>query len=143
MCQHLIDKGYPATVYNRSRDKAKPLLDAGAAWADSPKGVAERSDVVFAIVGFPRDVREVFLGGAGTVWGPVLGAFILVPAQQWLAYRYGASELYLIAYAGVFVLVLLLLPRGIVPSLADLVSRRRFRATDRPDVRPTVERVAS
>ena len=38
-----------------------------------------------------------FLGGKGTIWGPVLGAFILVPAQQYLAYRLGASELYLIA----------------------------------------------
>jgi branched-chain amino acid transport system permease protein len=84
-----------------------------------------------------------FLGGKGTLWGPMIGAFVLVPAQQWALTSYGATRLYLIAYAGVFVLVLLLLPRGIVPSLADLVSRRRFRATDRPDVRPTVERVAS
>ena len=37
MCQHLMTKGYTATVYNRSRDKAKPLLDAGAAWADTPQ----------------------------------------------------------------------------------------------------------
>ena len=73
----------------------------------------------------------------------MIGAFVLVPTQQWALTTYGATRLYLIAYAGVFVLVLLLLPRGIVPSLADLVSRRRLRATDRPDVRPTVERVAS
>ena len=88
-------------------------------------------------------VLMAFLGGKGTLWGPMIGAFVLVPAQQWALTSYGATRLYLIAYAGVFVLVLLVLPRGIVPSLADLVSRRRFRATDRPDVRPTVERVAS
>jgi 3-hydroxyisobutyrate dehydrogenase len=69
MCQHLITKGYKATVYNRSRDKIKPLLEAGAEAADSPKAVAERSDVVFAIVGFPKDVREVFLGGQGALVG--------------------------------------------------------------------------
>jgi 3-hydroxyisobutyrate dehydrogenase len=69
MCQHLMDRGYKATVYNRSRDKAKPLLDAGADWADSPRKVAERSDVVFAIVGFPADVREVFLGAQGALGG--------------------------------------------------------------------------
>jgi 3-hydroxyisobutyrate dehydrogenase len=69
MCQHLITKGYAATVYNRSRDKAQPLLDAGAAFADSPRAVAERSDVVFAIVGFPKDVREVFLGAQGALAG--------------------------------------------------------------------------
>ena len=59
MCQHIISKGYSATVYNRSRDKAQPLIDLGAAYADSPKAVAERSDIVFAIVGFPKDVREI------------------------------------------------------------------------------------
>jgi 3-hydroxyisobutyrate dehydrogenase len=69
MCQHAMDKGYKATVFNRSRDKAKPLLDAGAAWADSPQVLAERSDVVFAIVGFPPDVRDVFLGPQGALAG--------------------------------------------------------------------------
>jgi 3-hydroxyisobutyrate dehydrogenase len=69
MCQHLINKGYAATVYNRSRDKAQPLLDAGAAFAETPRAVAERSDVVFAIVGFPKDVREVFLGAQGALAG--------------------------------------------------------------------------
>jgi 3-hydroxyisobutyrate dehydrogenase len=69
MCQHLMGKGYAATVYNRTRAKAQPLLDAGAAWADTPKLVAERSDVVFAIVGFPKDVREVFLGPHGALAG--------------------------------------------------------------------------
>src|SRR5215469_1063664 len=69
MCQHLMNKGYSATVFNRSRDKAQPLLDAGAAWADTPRGVAQRSDVVFAIVGFPQDVREVFLGAKGVLAG--------------------------------------------------------------------------
>src|SRR5262249_2968520 len=52
-----------------SREKAQPLLDAGAAFAASPKQVAERSDVVFAIVGFPPDVREVFLGPEGALAG--------------------------------------------------------------------------
>src|SRR5260370_39015243 len=62
MCQHVMTKGYQATVYNRSREKAQPLLDAGAAWGETPKAVAERSDVVFAIVGFPPAVRELFIG---------------------------------------------------------------------------------
>jgi 3-hydroxyisobutyrate dehydrogenase len=69
MCQHAMDKGYKATVFNRSRDKVKPLLDAGATWADSPRALAERSDVVFAIVGFPPDVRAVFLGPEGALAG--------------------------------------------------------------------------
>jgi branched-chain amino acid transport system permease protein len=75
----------------------------------------------------------VYLGGKATVWGPVLGAFILVPAQQYLAYRLGASELYLVGYAGVFLAVMLLLPRGILPSLSE--QARRYRARREPDVK--------
>jgi 3-hydroxyisobutyrate dehydrogenase len=77
MCQHLISKGYSATVYNRSKDKAQPLLDAGAAWAATPKAVAEKSDVVFAIVGFPKDVREVFLGKEGILAGSKAGNVVV------------------------------------------------------------------
>jgi branched-chain amino acid transport system permease protein len=72
-------------------------------------------------------VLMVYLGGRGTIWGPVLGAFILVPAQQYLAYRLGASELYLVGYAAVFLVVMLLLPRGILPSLGDRARKLRVR----------------
>src|SRR5437899_9969329 len=67
MCRHIIAAGYTTTVSTRTKSKAQPLLDAGAAWADTPKAVAEKSDVVFAIVGFPSDVREVFLGTQGAL----------------------------------------------------------------------------
>jgi 3-hydroxyisobutyrate dehydrogenase len=77
MCQHCMTKGYSATVFNRSKDKAKPLLDAGAAWADTPKAVAERSDMIFAIVGFPADVREVFLGAEGALAGSRAGTILV------------------------------------------------------------------
>ncbi|GAB4135907.1 MAG: NAD(P)-dependent oxidoreductase [Planctomycetaceae bacterium] len=61
MCGHLIDAGFSATIYTRSKEKAQSLLDQGATWADSPKAVAEASDVIFSIVGFPSDVRSVML----------------------------------------------------------------------------------
>src|SRR5438128_5553530 len=77
MCQHLLTKGYSATVYNRTKDKTQPLTEQGAAYADSPKSVAERSDVVFAIVGFPRDVREVFLGPQGALAGSKPGMILV------------------------------------------------------------------
>ena len=69
MCGHLIDKGFTATVYNRSKEKAAGLLEKGAAWADSPRGVADNSDVIFSIVGFPSDVRSVLLGEDGALGG--------------------------------------------------------------------------
>jgi branched-chain amino acid transport system permease protein len=74
-------------------------------------------------------VLMVYLGGKGTIWGPILGAFILVPAQQYLDYRLGASQLYLVGYSAIFLVVMLFLPRGILPSISDrlrhLHARRR------------------
>ncbi|HEY4026925.1 MAG TPA: branched-chain amino acid ABC transporter permease [Candidatus Dormibacteraeota bacterium] len=63
-------------------------------------------------------VLMAFLGGAGTIAGPVLGALLLEPAQLELAYFAGSARLYLVLYAAVFLAVMLLLPRGIIPSLA-------------------------
>ncbi|MFK7736895.1 MAG: NAD(P)-dependent oxidoreductase [Pirellulaceae bacterium] len=61
MARHLMDAGFELTVYTRTQSKAQALLDAGAKWAATPRAVAEASDIVFGIVGFPRDVREVYL----------------------------------------------------------------------------------
>jgi len=77
MCGHLLAKGFACTVYNRSRAKAQSLLDKGAQWGNTPKQVAEQSDVVFAIVGFPRDVREVFLGTDGALAGSRSGTILV------------------------------------------------------------------
>ncbi len=77
MCGHLIDAGFSATVFNRTKEKADKLLSAGAAWADSPKAVAEASNVIFAIVGFPADVREVFLGENGVLAGCSSGNIVV------------------------------------------------------------------
>ena len=75
MCGHLIDAGFSATVFNRTRTKADGLIGKGAVWADSPKAVAENSDVVFTIVGYPTDVRQVVLGGQGVLAGCREGTF--------------------------------------------------------------------
>ena len=67
MCGHLLDAGYKASVFSRTKAKARPLLDKGAVWVDSPGAVAAASDVVFTIVGFPPDVREVYFGEQGVL----------------------------------------------------------------------------
>jgi 3-hydroxyisobutyrate dehydrogenase len=77
MCGHLLKAGFSATVYNRTKAKAQKLLEGGAAWADSPKAVAEAADVIFTIVGYPRDVREVYLGGDGVLAGCREGAIVV------------------------------------------------------------------
>jgi 3-hydroxyisobutyrate dehydrogenase len=77
MVGHLMKAGFKATVYNRSKDKAAELLKQGAAWGETPKAVAEKSDVIFAIVGFPKDVREVFLGADGALAGAKAGSVLV------------------------------------------------------------------
>ena len=77
MCGHLIDAGFAATVYTRTRSKAEGLLSRGAQWADDPRAVAEASDVIFCIVGFPADVREVVLGEGGALAGCKTGNILV------------------------------------------------------------------
>jgi branched-chain amino acid transport system permease protein len=77
-------------------------------------------------------VLMAFLGGLGTLSGPVLGALLLEPAQLQFAYHFGASRLYLVFYAAVFLVVILVMPRGIVPSVLDLLARWRRRGAAGP-----------
>jgi 3-hydroxyisobutyrate dehydrogenase len=77
MCGHLLDAGYPVTVYSRTRARADDLVARGARWADTPAAVAERSRIVFTMVGFPTDVREVVLGAEGTLAGAQEGAVLV------------------------------------------------------------------
>ena len=77
MCGHLIRAGFAATVFNRTKTRAEPLLAAGAQWAATPKHVAEASDVVFTIVGYPSDVREVVLGTEGVLAGCKQGSIVV------------------------------------------------------------------
>jgi 3-hydroxyisobutyrate dehydrogenase len=77
MCGHLMSAGFAATVFNRTKAKAQPLIDKGARWADTPRAVAEASDVVFSIVGFPADVRSVILGSDGALKGSRAGSILV------------------------------------------------------------------
>lgn len=67
MVSHLYSAGYQCVIYNRTRSKAEPLLQQGLQWADSPGAVAAQSEVIFTIVGFPEDVREVYLGDGAII----------------------------------------------------------------------------
>jgi 3-hydroxyisobutyrate dehydrogenase len=77
MCSHLLDAGHRLTIFNRTRDKALTLLEKGATWADSPKAVAQDSGMVFTMVGFPDDVREVILGADGVLAGMKTGGTLV------------------------------------------------------------------
>jgi branched-chain amino acid transport system permease protein len=68
-----------------------------------------------------------FLGGLGTLSGPVLGALLLEPLQQYFTLRFSAGSLYLIIYGALFLLVIVFLPRGIIPTAGDRLRSWRAR----------------
>jgi branched-chain amino acid transport system permease protein len=88
---------------------------AGAVWAYFIGSVAPASafdatfDIAMALMGF--------LGGMGTLFGPVLGALILEPTRQYFTISFGQNGYYLIVYGALFLVILLLLPQGIIPTL--------------------------
>ena len=67
--RRLLDAGHTLHVWNRTREKAEPLLEAGAQWADSPREVAERAEIVFTMVTNTAAVRAVFEGEDGILAG--------------------------------------------------------------------------
>ncbi|MGN8127919.1 NAD(P)-dependent oxidoreductase [Lactiplantibacillus plantarum] len=75
--RNLMTAGYDVTVYNRTKSKADALVAAGATWADTPAAVAETSDVIFTMVGFPRDVEQVYFGDHGIFSGLAAGKTVI------------------------------------------------------------------
>ncbi|OUW17909.1 MAG: oxidoreductase [Opitutales bacterium TMED158] len=65
MAGHLLDAGYPLSVYNRTQSKADELVARGAEWRDTPAEAAKDADIVITIVGFPKDVEETYFGAQG------------------------------------------------------------------------------
>ena len=76
MAGHILKAGYPLTIFNRTKAKAEELLAQGAKWADNPKDLAAQSDIVFSIVGYPKDVEEVLIGENGALAGLKAGGIL-------------------------------------------------------------------
>jgi 3-hydroxyisobutyrate dehydrogenase len=77
MAQNLLAAGYQLTVYNRTRAKARPVVEAGATWAPSVGAAVAKADFVCTIVGFPADVRQVYLGSEGVLANAPAGAVLI------------------------------------------------------------------
>ncbi len=77
MALNLLRAGYRLTVYNRTPQKAKAVLEAGTGWAPDPAGTAAQADFVITIVGFPSDVREVYFGRRGILQSVRPGAVLI------------------------------------------------------------------
>ena len=97
MAGHLLKAGFELTVYNRTKASAQPLLDNGAKWADSPAEVMRASEAAITIVGYPKDVEQVYFGENGLFAGYAPGKMVIdmTTSSPLLAARIGkhAAEL--------------------------------------------------
>jgi 3-hydroxyisobutyrate dehydrogenase len=77
MAGHLQKAGHKLHVYNRTKDKAQALIEAGAQWHDTAGEAAAQADVVITMVGFPADVETTYLGRGGVVERAKSGALLI------------------------------------------------------------------
>lgn len=67
MVSNLMKKGYDVSVYTRTKEKAAQVMEEGAHWCDTVAEAAKGKDVVITIVGYPKDVEEVYFGDDGII----------------------------------------------------------------------------
>lgn len=67
MFLHILEKGFKGYVFNRTKNKAIGLIKKGAEWVETPEEVAANSDIIFTMVGYPKDVYEVYFGENGLI----------------------------------------------------------------------------
>lgn len=77
MCMHLLQAGHEITVFNRTKEKANDLILSGAIWKNNPKEVAESSEIIFTILGYPKDVESVYFGENGIFSGAHKGQILV------------------------------------------------------------------
>lgn len=75
MARNIMKAGYSMNIYTRTKEKAQELIDEGAVWHDSVASLAAASKVVFTIVGYPKDVEEVYLGQNGLLANLAAGSY--------------------------------------------------------------------
>ncbi len=77
MIRNLMKAGNEVTVYSRTKSKAEDIISEGARWCDTPKECAKGQDAVITIVGYPKDVEEVYFGENGILEGAKKGAYLI------------------------------------------------------------------
>ena len=77
MARHLQEAGHQIVVYNRTRARADEIVAQGARWADTPADVARAADIIITIVGYPRDVEELYFGSDGLIANARAGTLLI------------------------------------------------------------------
>ncbi|MTD39242.1 NAD-binding protein [Erwinia sp. CPCC 100877] len=63
--RNMLKNKLKVNVYNRTKSKTDDLVASGAVWQDTPAMIAETSEIIFTMVGFPQDVEEIYFGESG------------------------------------------------------------------------------
>ena len=77
MAGHLMDAGFEVSVYNRTKSKAQALIERGARWCETSGDCAKDQDVVITIVGYPKDVEQIYLSEGGIIDSAKAGTYLV------------------------------------------------------------------
>lgn len=77
MVRNLMKAGFEVAIYTRTRSKAEDVIGEGAIWRDSVKACVADREAVITIVGYPKDVEEVYLGADGIIANAPKGAYLI------------------------------------------------------------------
>lgn len=75
--KHFLAAGHEVAVYNRTKSKTDELVAHGAVWQDTPAEVANTSEIIFSMVGYPSDVEEIYYGSKGVFAVDVTGKILI------------------------------------------------------------------
>ncbi|MFZ5945682.1 MAG: NAD(P)-dependent oxidoreductase [Bacillota bacterium] len=77
MVNNLLKAGYQVNVYTRTKSKAQELIENGAQWVDTVAQISAKSNVIITIVGYPKDVEEVYIGENGIINNAAQGSYVI------------------------------------------------------------------
>ncbi|MDF2664049.1 MAG: oxidoreductase [Paenibacillus sp.] len=77
MAEHIRQAGYELHVYTRTAAKADELVHRGAVWHETPADLAAACDAIITMVGYPKDVEELYLGERGLIARAKAGAYLI------------------------------------------------------------------
>ncbi|MFZ0368895.1 MAG: NAD(P)-dependent oxidoreductase [Halobacillus sp.] len=77
MVRNLLKAGFPVQMFTRTKEKAEELLNEGAEWQENPAALAKEADIMITMVGYPRDVKEVYFGEDGIIHNAKEGSYLV------------------------------------------------------------------
>jgi 3-hydroxyisobutyrate dehydrogenase/2-hydroxy-3-oxopropionate reductase len=77
MVHNLMKNGYEVSIFSRTKEKAIDVINEGAIWCDDVKSCVKEKDIVITIVGYPKDVEQIYFGENGIINNAKQGCYII------------------------------------------------------------------